>query len=73
MALALRRLQLDTSEITYADRATAHLFIESPTRAVRGAGGALAGLFMTHPPLEERIRALEEVGGFRLEPLPGQG
>ena len=69
MALALRRLQLDTSEIAYADRATAHLFIESPTRAISGAGGFLAGLFQTHPPLEDRIRALEEAGGFRLEPL----
>ena len=70
MALALRRLQLDTQEIAYADRATAHLFIESPTRSIRGAGGFLAGLFQTHPPLEERIAALEEAGGFRLEPLP---
>ncbi|RDI76156.1 Zn-dependent protease with chaperone function [Gaiella occulta] len=71
MALALRRLQLDTQEIAYADRATAHLFIESPTRLVRGAGGFLAGLFQTHPPLEERISALEQAGGFRLEALPG--
>ena len=71
MALALRRLQLDPSEVAYADRATAHLFIESPTRAVRGAGSFLAGLFQTHPPLEDRIRALEEAGGFRLEALPG--
>lgn len=71
MALALRRLQLDTQEIAYADRATAHLFIESPTRLVRGPGGFLAGLFQTHPPLEERIRALEQAGGFRLEALPG--
>ena len=70
MALALRRLQLDTQEIAYADRATAHLFIESPTRSVRGAGGFLAGLFQTHPPLEDRIRALEQAGGFQLEPLP---
>ena len=69
MALALRRLQLDTREIAYADRATAHLFIESPARAVRGTGAALGGLFMTHPPLEARIRALEEAGGFRLEAL----
>ena len=67
MALALRRLQLDTSEVAYADRATAHLFIESPTRAVRGLGGAMAGLFQTHPSLDDRIRALEESGGFRLE------
>ncbi len=68
MALALRRLQLDPTEVAYADRATAHLFIESPTRAVRGPGGFLAGLFQTHPPLEARIRALEEAGGFRLPP-----
>ena len=66
MALALRRLELDTSEVVYADRATAHLFIESPTRAIRGTGGFLAGLFQTHPPLESRIEALEEAGGFRL-------
>jgi heat shock protein HtpX len=67
MALALRRLELDPHEVAYADRATAHLFIESPTRAVRGAGSFLAGLFLTHPPLEDRIRALEEAGGFRLQ------
>lgn len=69
MALALRRLQTDTQEIRYADRATAHLFIESPTRSVKGAGSFLAGLFQTHPPLEDRIAALEQAGGFRLEPL----
>jgi heat shock protein HtpX len=70
MALALRRLELDTREIAYADRSTAHLFIESPTRHVRGLGSTMAGLFQTHPPLEARIRALEEAGGFRLPPLP---
>ena len=70
MALALCRLQLDTSEVAYADRATAHLFIESPTRAVKGPGAFLSGLFQTHPPLEERIAALEEAGGFRLDALP---
>jgi len=70
MALALRRLQLDTSEIAFADRATAHLFIESPNRAVKGPGAFLSGLFQTHPPLEDRIAALEEAGGFHLEALP---
>jgi len=70
MALALRRLQLDTREVAYADRATAHLFIESPTRSVTGPGAFLAGLFQTHPPLEDRIAALEEAGGFRLDALP---
>jgi heat shock protein HtpX len=66
MALALRRLQLDQSEVAYADRATAHLYIESPTRAIRGAGGFMAGLFQTHPSLDDRIEALEQAGGFRL-------
>jgi heat shock protein HtpX len=69
MALALRRLQLDTREVAHADRSTAHLFIESPTRYVRGPSAVLSGLFQTHPPLEARIHALEEVGGFRLPPL----
>jgi heat shock protein HtpX len=69
MALALRRLQLDPREVAYADRATAHLFIESPTRGVRGLGGTLGGLFMTHPSLDARIHALEEAGGFRLPAL----
>lgn len=67
MALALRRLQIDTSEVAYADRATAHLYIESPTRAIRGVGAFMAGLFQTHPSLEDRIQALERSGGFRLE------
>ena len=70
MALALRLLQLDTSEVVYADRATAHLFIESPTRAIRGSGAFLAGLFQTHPSLQARIESLEEAGGFQLPPLP---
>ena len=73
MALALRRLELDTSEVVYADRATAHLFIESPTRAVKGPGAFLSGLFQTHPPLAARIQALEEAGGFRLDGLPAAG
>jgi energy-coupling factor transporter ATP-binding protein EcfA2 len=34
---------------------------------VRGPGAFLAGLFQTHPPLEDRIAALEQAGGFRLD------
>jgi heat shock protein HtpX len=74
MALALRRLQLDTTTIHYPDASVAHLWIESPTSRVeseRTGVNFLSGLFDTHPPLENRIAALEEAGGFRLaENLP---
>jgi heat shock protein HtpX len=74
MALALRRLQLDTTTVAYADASVAHLWVESPTSRVeseRRGVLALSSLFDTHPPLEARITALEESGGFRLpEQLP---
>jgi heat shock protein HtpX len=74
MALALRRLQLDTTTVAYADASVAHLWVESPTSRVeseRRGVLALSSLFDTHPPIEERIAALEESGGFRLsEQLP---
>ncbi|MEP7223487.1 MAG: M48 family metalloprotease [Actinomycetota bacterium] len=69
MALALRRLQLDTTSIKYADASVAHLWVESPATRVdteRRGVNALSTLFETHPPLEARITALEEAGGFRL-------
>ena len=74
MALALRRLELDTTTMAYADASVAHLWVESPTSRVeseRRGVLALSNLFDTHPPLEQRIAALEESGGFRLpETLP---
>ena len=74
MALALRRLQLDTTTVAYADASVAHLWVESPTSRVeseRRGVLALSSLFDTHPPITERIAALEESGGFRLpERLP---
>jgi len=74
MALALRRLEVDTTTIRYAEASTAHLWVESPTERV---GSHRAGIlefsswFNTHPPMRARIAALEEAGGFRLpERLP---
>ncbi|MGH3065166.1 MAG: M48 family metalloprotease [Gaiellaceae bacterium] len=69
MALALRRLELDSTSIRYADASTAHLWVESPTDRVdsdRRGVLALSGLFNTHPALGDRIEALQEAGGFRL-------
>ena len=66
MALALRTLQIDQQETKRASRAVAHMYIESPLRQASGANALLGGMFSTHPPLEKRIAALEEAGGFHL-------
>lgn len=74
MALALRRLQADPTTVRHADSSVAHLWIESPTdylETERRGELRLASWFNTHPPLDARIAALEEAGGFRLpERLP---
>ena len=74
MALALRRLELDSTTIRYADASTAHLWVESPTDRVdsdRRGVLAISGLFNTHPAIPDRIAALQEAGGFQLpEQLP---
>ena len=67
MALALRRLQADPTTVRYAESSTAHLWVESPTDRVeseRRGVLALSSLFNTHPPIDARIAALEEAGGF---------
>lgn len=56
LASALKKISEYNSPMLHASEATAHLFISSPFGA-----GALKGmnkLFMTHPPVEERIQAL---------------
>jgi heat shock protein HtpX len=74
MALALRRLQENTTSIRYSEVSVAHLWVESPTDRIetdRKGVSALSSLFNTHPPLDARIQALQEAGGFRLpEQLP---
>lgn len=67
MARALAVLEADTRQVSHVGRATAHLYIESPLVKGRGLTGSLGGLFQTHPPLDDRIRVLEEAGGFTLD------
>jgi heat shock protein HtpX len=69
LALALRKLQIDQTSTAHASRAVAHLYIENPQNHATGVSTAFRGLFDTHPPLEARIAALEDAGGFRLPPL----
>jgi heat shock protein HtpX len=68
LALALRKLLLDTTQTKRATRAVAHLYIESPLNQASGVRSSMRSLFETHPPLESRIAALEEAGGFQLSP-----
>ncbi len=58
LANALRRLDAASrrEELACASEATAHMYIVNPL-----AGGGLASLFSTHPPMEERIRRLMEM------------
>ena len=68
LALALRKLADDPREIKDTSRSTAHLYIEGPLRKAAGPRAAFSGLFDTHPPLADRIAALEKIGGFTLPP-----
>ena len=64
LAQALAKLRDDHQPLRKVTRATAHLYIESPLRDHKGLRSSLGGLFDTHPPLEERIARLAELGGF---------
>ena len=64
MALALRKLQLDQTEIRNASRATAHMYIESPLRQASGAGELQRALL--DAPAREAHRGAR--GGGRLPP-----
>lgn len=72
LARALAKLKADRRVLVKGGRATAHMFIESPLHALSGSSAMLVSLFETHPPLERRIEALEQAGGFKLEPQAGE-
>jgi heat shock protein HtpX len=59
---ALKKLQDDKTVIHTASKATAHLWIEEPLETeAKHPGTRFNNLFATHPPLEERIKALESM------------
>ena len=61
LARALEKISADTEPLEAANRATAHLYIVSPLKGKDGQIGFMAKLFMTHPPVEERIAILREM------------
>jgi heat shock protein HtpX len=63
LARALEKISNDREPLEVANRATAHLYITSPFKEnEEGKVGFFTKLFMTHPPIEERIAALRGMG-----------
>lgn len=60
LARALEKISADPNQISTANHATAHLFIANPFKN-HGAAGFLTKIFMTHPPVEERLKALRDI------------
>ncbi len=54
LASALEKISKYSQPMATANNATAHLFIANPF----GSGKKISNLFSTHPPVEERIKAL---------------
>jgi heat shock protein HtpX len=73
LARALWKLGADHTPLQKVNRATAHLWIESPLRDHHGLRSGFSGLFETHPPLQKRIDRLQELGGFTLPEVPPGG
>jgi len=60
LASALEKISADPAPLQAANRATQHLYIVSP---LKGAAQKAAGLFDTHPPIEDRVRRLRAMEG----------
>ncbi len=56
LASALEKISTDARPVTTASNATAHLFIANPLKQKK-----ITKMFMTHPPVEERIARLREM------------
>ncbi|MEK7658489.1 MAG: M48 family metalloprotease [Patescibacteria group bacterium] len=60
LASALEKISSDLTPMRVANDATSSLFIDSPYKGKQKTHW-FAKLFMTHPPIEERIRALRDM------------
>lgn len=60
LARALEKISTDQTPLRVASNATAHLFISNPFKGGQSKSW-LVKLFLTHPPIEERIKALREM------------
>ncbi|MBP9781368.1 M48 family metallopeptidase [Candidatus Woesebacteria bacterium] len=58
---ALSKISQDQEPLEAANKATAHLYISDPLKNQKGGVGWFANMFNTHPPVEERIQALQSI------------
>lgn len=58
---ALQKISQDREPLEAANKATAHLYIANPLKNHHDAVGWFANLFNTHPPVLERIQALQSI------------
>jgi heat shock protein HtpX len=58
LADALLKISGDREPLEVANKATAHLYIINPLKNHKDAIGWFAGLFNTHPPVTDRVKAL---------------
>lgn len=62
LARALEKIRDTNQPLTHANHATAHLYIDNP---FRGVGKKVSSIFSTHPPINERIKALREMANAK--------
>ena len=60
LASALEKISDDVTPMKTANTATAHLYIDSPF-SEKQSKNRFINLFQTHPPVEERIKALRDI------------
>jgi heat shock protein HtpX len=58
---ALKKIQAAPHAMRSANNATAHMWLEQPSRIPGEETGRMERLFSTHPPIADRIRRLEEM------------
>jgi heat shock protein HtpX len=61
LASALKKIAVAPHAMRSANNATAHLWLDQPSRVPGESMGFLEKLFSTHPPIQDRIRILEEM------------
>ncbi|MEX0616592.1 MAG: M48 family metallopeptidase [Candidatus Woykebacteria bacterium] len=65
LANALMKISADKEPLEVANKATAHLYIVNPFKDKgRGAVDWFSSLFNTHPPIEDRVKALKQMEGL---------